>query len=72
MKLFVFDVALFVETNYSNAWSIDFSPSIHMSFNRNWLDTYYENINDAYIYLRNNRAHEIKGCRDIFVMFPNG
>ena len=34
--LFVYDVALFVETEDINAWIIDSSASLHMDCNKDW------------------------------------
>jgi hypothetical protein len=71
LKLFVSDAALSADNDDANAWFIDSGASIHMSCNRNWFDTYHENINDVHkIYLGDDRSHEIKGYGDLSVTLP--
>jgi hypothetical protein len=44
-----------------------------MSCNRNWSDTYHENINDVHkIYLGDDRSHEIKWYGDVSMTLPTG
>jgi hypothetical protein len=51
INLFIFEAALFVETDDENAWFIDSGASTHMSCNKEWYDEYYENIDGTHIYL---------------------
>ena len=72
LKLFIFEVALSVETNDENDWFIDFCASTHMSCNKQWYDEYYENIDGIYIYIENNRSDKFQGYEVISVKFSDG
>ena len=72
LRLFVSNVALFVETDDSDAWFVDSRASIHMTCNKKWYTNFKEKQNGASIYLGDDRAHQIKGYRDIPVTLPNG
>ena len=70
--MLVSDVALSIETDDVNAWFIDSSESLHMSFNKFWFDEYHENIYGTCVYLGDNRSLQVQGYGIIGVMLPNG
>jgi hypothetical protein len=72
LKLFVSNVALFVETDDVDAWFVDSGASIHMTCNKNWYINFKETHNGAHIYLGDDRSYQIKGYGDIPVTLPNG
>ena len=55
-----------------DAWFVDSGASIHMTCNKNWYANFKETQNGASIYLGDDRAHQIKGYRDIPMTLSNG
>jgi hypothetical protein len=51
---------------------VDSGESVHMTCNKKWYANFNETQNGATIYLGDDRAHQIKGYRDIPVKLPNG
>ena len=72
LRLFLLDVAMYAETDDSNAWFVDSGASIHMSCNKEWFENYKETKNGAIIYLGDDHSHPIKGYGDISVTMSNG
>ena len=72
LKLFVSDVALYVENDDVNTWFIDSGASLHTSCNKEWFDEYYENIDGTYAYLGDVRSLKVQGYGVIGVNFSNG
>ena len=65
------NAALSAEMDDSDAWFVDSIASVHMNCNKNWYANFKETKNGAIIYLGDDRAHQIKGYRDIHVKFLN-
>lgn len=72
LRLFVYDVALYAETNNIISWFIDSCASIHMDCNKYWFNEYYDNIHGTYVYLGDKRSLKVQGYGIICVNFPNG
>jgi hypothetical protein len=72
LRLFVSNAALSAETDDSDAWFVDSGASVHMTCNKLWYTNFKETQNGANIYLGDDRAHQIKGYRDIPVTLSNG
>jgi hypothetical protein len=65
-------LALSAETDDIDAWFVDSRASVHMTCNKLWYTNFKETHNGASIYLGDDRAHQIKGYRDIPVTLLNG
>jgi hypothetical protein len=72
LRLFVSNVSLSVENDDVDAWFVDFRALVHMTCNKKWYTNFKETQNGANIYVGDDRAHQIKGYRDIPVTFSNG
>jgi hypothetical protein len=72
IRLFLLDVSLSAEIDYSNPWSVDYGASIHMCCNKDLFENYHETNNGANIYLGDGLSHQIKGYGDVYLTFPNG
>jgi hypothetical protein len=55
-----------------DAWFVDSGASVHMTCNKKWYTNFKETQNGANIYLGDDRAHQIKGYKDILVTLSNG
>jgi hypothetical protein len=72
LRLFVSNVALSAENDGVDAWLVDFRALVHMTCNKNWYTNFKETQNGVSIYVGDDRAHQIKGYRDIPVTLSNG
>ena len=70
LKLFLFDAALFAETDDKTTWFIDSTASAHMICNKEWYDKYYEKSDGTHIYLGDDRSLKVQGYGIINVYLP--
>ena len=69
---FRFFKADFDENVEVDIWYVHLGASTHMTRNIRWFEEFKEINNGAQIYLGDDRSDQIKGCRKIYVILPNG
>lgn len=61
-----------VENDEAGTWFVNSGASTHMTCNKHWYENFRETRKSANIYLRDDKAYQIKGYGDIPVIFPSG
>jgi hypothetical protein len=63
LKFFISYATLSIETY--NVWFIYSATSIHMTYHRDWFETYHDKNNGAKIYLSDDKCYQIKCYGDM-------